>query len=149
MKPLHRKLMFIAAVLIPVTGLTSCHRRSPDQSLPVNRLAKIETISVTGPNGPTHGMLVSVDAADATTFGTLMPSIVATVKKQRTISPPDTSFLLITLIGPVSAAEFKRLWDAHAANDRELQAFLSRLTQAEVLHGTAEGKPLNSASLRQ
>jgi hypothetical protein len=114
---------------------------------PSNRLTKIETVATNGPNGPTHGILVSVDAPDVATFSALMPTIVATFKNQRMTSPPDTSFLLITVVGSVSAAEFKRLWGEGTANDKIVGAFLSQMTKADVLHGTAEGKPLDSASL--
>ncbi len=114
---------------------------------PSNRLAKIETVAVSGPNGPTHGIFVSVDAPDATTFATLMPTIVASIKNQRMISPPDTSFLLVTVIGNLSAADFKRLWDKETADNKIVEAFLSRMSKADVLHGTAQGQPLDSASL--
>jgi hypothetical protein len=129
--------------------LSSLFGGGSESQKPSNRLTKIETVATNGPNGATHGILVSVDAPDAATFSALMPTIIATFKNQRMVSPPDTSFLLITVVGSVSAAEFKRLWDHCTANDQIVGAFLSQMIKADVLNGTAEGKPLNSASLRK
>jgi len=110
-------------------------------------LAKIETVATSGTEGPLHGILVSVDAPDPAMFGSLMPEIVSTFKNQRGISPPDTSFMLITVIGGVSATDFKRLWDENTAGDPIVEFFLSQMTKADVLQGTPDGKPLSSASL--
>lgn len=128
-------------------GLFSFLFRGGDSGKPANRLAKFETIAVNGPSGPTHGIVMSVNAPDASTFGALMPEIVATFRNQRMISPPDTSFLLITIIGDVTSAEFKQHWDSVAKEDQGVQFFLSQMTKADALHGQPDGTPLDSVSL--
>jgi len=148
MKPLRRAFPFITAALSAVV-MSGCDRARPNQPPQINRLAKIETRAVIGPDGPTHGILVAVDAPDAATFGDLMPHIVTTIKNQRINSPPNTSFLLITVIGAVSASDFQRHWEANTVDDKVVQDFLSQMTKAEVLHGTPDGKSLDSASLRK
>src|SRR5262245_44244666 len=70
---------------------------------PTNRLAEIVTKALESPSGPTHGIMMSVDAPDAATFATLMPGLVAAFKKEHATAPADTSVLVVSLIGDVSA----------------------------------------------
>ena len=75
-----------------------------------NRLTRIETAAANDPSAPTHGILMNIDAPEPDALGELMPQIVAAFIRHRMISPPDTSFLLITVIGSVSANSFPRPW---------------------------------------
>jgi hypothetical protein len=65
--------------------------------------------------------------------------VVEKFKAQRMASPPETSGLLITLIGNVSAEKFSERWAAATVADPILAFFMSGMHIADVIVGTKAG----------
>ena len=68
-------------------------------------------------------------------------------KLQRMCSPPDTNFMLVTIVTEMPVAVFVKRWTQLAADDQVLSFFMSRMRKADVLRGTAAGQTLETASL--
>lgn len=113
----------------------------------MNQIAKLETVRLESADGPKTAIIVAVDLDDPTQLDSFMPTIVEKIKLQRTCSPPDTSLLLITLIGDTSADAFAASWSAHIADDQIMAFYMSRMSKADVVHGTKDGRTLGVVSL--
>lgn len=112
-----------------------------------NQIEEIEVVPVDGPEGPTMAMLIGVDIADAASAPEFVRAVLERFKLHRMISPPETSMLLITLIGDFSAGAFAEHWKAVAKADATAQTFMSQMVVADVIQGTPSGEQLSSASL--
>lgn len=60
---------------------------------------------------------------------------------------PQTTHLLITIVGDLSAAAFAKLWHARLTGDTLLRAYVVKLMKASVVWGSSEGKSLAEESL--
>jgi hypothetical protein len=76
-----------------------------------------------------------------------LEEVVMRFKAERMSGPPDARFMLITLVGDVSAGDFAQAWQASIANDAPARALLGMLHQADVMQGDAQGRVIGQASL--
>jgi len=61
--------------------------------------------------------------------------------------PSDAQFMLITVTGDISAADFAQAWHAAIASDAPARALMGMLCQADVMQAGAEGQIVGQASL--
>jgi len=113
----------------------------------VNRITSLKTVDIGGDQGPTWAIMVAADISEPSTLGEFVPFLVEQVKLQRMAAPPETSHLLVTVIGDVSAEAVASAWREYVASDPIMSVFMSRMAVADVLHGTAAGKVLGQVSL--
>jgi hypothetical protein len=94
-----------------------------------------------------HALFMTLDVAEPSRLVGFLEDVVTRFKIERMSGPPDARFMLITLIGDVSAAEFADAWHASTAHDAPARALLGAMHQADVMQGDGHGGVLGQASL--
>jgi hypothetical protein len=117
------------------------------RTFPMNTIAQVKTVAVNGPNGPANAMMMAVNISDPASALPFVGEVVEQFKLHRMMAPPDTSMLLITLVGGLAAQEFAARWNELAERDDVVRHFMSSLTVADVVQGTKAGQELSKASL--
>ncbi len=112
-----------------------------------NSVSPAKNVPINGPKGPTTAMMLSVDINDPLTAQAFVSEVAEHFKVQRMIAPPDTSMLLITVLGDYTAAQFAARWRTLEGWDPTLHAFMALMIVADVVHGTPDGKVLEQVSL--
>jgi hypothetical protein len=92
-------------------------------------------------------MMMAVNINDRVSAEQFVSDVVEQFKLNRMMAPPDTSMLLITLIGGMSAEQFAAKWKELAERDDVVRGFMSLLSVADVVQGTKTGQELSKASL--
>jgi hypothetical protein len=95
-----------------------------------------------------HAMFIALDIADPERLPGFLEDVITRFKRERMAGPPDARFLLITVTGDVSAADFAGAWRASTAHDAPARALLGEMHQADVMQGDAAGHVLGQVSLR-
>jgi hypothetical protein len=112
-----------------------------------NEIAQLETVELQSASGPVVAIMIAVNIGDARRAEAFVGQVTEKFKVHRTCSPPETSYLLVTIIGDMTAQQFATCWKALVAEDPILETYLSMMHVADVLHGTSRGEVLDSASL--
>ena len=112
-----------------------------------NVIAQIETVPLESPTGPTHGIMVALNVDTPGQTATFASEVIDTFMAHRMCSPPDTSVLVVSVIGPVDLFTFRQVWVDRAAQDQALGYFLRQMSTAECVHGTRSGLVLETVSL--
>lgn len=94
-----------------------------------------------------HALFIALELAEPTRLLGFLEDVVTRFKREHVAGPPDTRFLVITLSGEVSAADFVQAWHAATADDAPARALIGMMHSADVLQGTADGGVLGQASL--
>ena len=95
-----------------------------------------------------HAMFIALDIGDPDRLPGFLEEVVTRFKRERMQGPPDARFLLITVTGDISAADFAGAWRAATANDAPARALLGAMHQADVMQGDAAGHVIGQVSLR-
>lgn len=117
----------------------------------MTEICEIKTIAVQAPNGATHGIMVAVNTDATGTPTTFVEELARKITLHRSCSPPDTSVLIVSLIGPFDADHFGREW-AQALSSEDttavaLRFFLKQMRTAVLVHGKRDGTVLEEVSL--
>jgi len=112
-----------------------------------NEIKKIETVSIKTKDGISHAIMVSLNIFDLINIDPFLKKVIKDFKSQRMMSPPDTSLMLITIIGELSDEDFKKHWKNLTKTDDVLDVFLSQMTKADVIWGAKDGSVLGKSSL--
>lgn len=94
-----------------------------------------------------HALFMTLDVAEPSRLVGFLEDVVTRFKIERMSGPPDARFMLITVVGDVSAAEFATAWHDATAHDAPARALLGAMHQADVMQGDAAGRVLGQASL--
>jgi len=113
----------------------------------MNAITELKTLSLDSSDGRVAAIIMSLKIADSENADLFLLEVAEKFKRQRTSSPPETSFLLVTIVGEMTAAQFAMQWLKLAAQDQVLGSFMSQMQKAEVLRGTAAGQTLETVSL--
>ena len=62
-------------------------------------------------------IMMGLDVDELDDLDAFMSQVAATFRTQRLLSPPETSAMFVTLVGSLTAAEFKRRWTKQVARD--------------------------------
>ena len=84
------------------------------------------------------------DEADAVKY--VAEEIAPAVRIERFLA--GSTLLLITIIGPVSAEDFRAAWQAYCQTDPLLAAYVQATEQAVVVWGNEQGETLGQANLK-
>jgi len=76
----------------------------------VNSIAQIKTVAANGPQGPTTAMMIALNVDDVTSVDGFVRDVGEKFKIHRTVAPPNTSMLLISIVGPLTAKTFAKHW---------------------------------------
>jgi hypothetical protein len=113
----------------------------------LNSIAQVKTVALEYPNRFANAMMIAVNIVDPATAEEFVQHVAEQFKLHRMLAPPDTSMLLISLIGDMSAERFAKRWNEIEQGDEIVRAFLALMTVAEVVQGTKTGQELSKASL--
>lgn len=94
-----------------------------------------------------QALFIGLDVAEPTRLTGFLEEVVSRFKAERMAGPPDARYMLITLVGDVSAADFAQAWQASIANDAPARALLGMMHKADVMQGDAHGHMIGQASL--
>jgi hypothetical protein len=94
-----------------------------------------------------HALFIALEVPDPPRLLGFLEEVVMRFKAARMSGPPDARFMLITLVGDVSAVAFAQAWHGMISNDAPARALLGALHQADVMQGDARGCVLGQASL--
>ncbi len=83
-------------------------------------IAEIKTIQLQGGEncGPTHAIMAAVNTDSDGTPASFVRKLAETIALHRLCSPPDTSVLVVSVIGPFESQTFQAMWRAHSRNAR-------------------------------
>ena len=112
-----------------------------------NEIAKLATVELESEQGPVYGVSIALNVDTPRETRTFALHVIEQFKVQRMCSPPDTSVLIVSVIGPVDLQLFRETWIEQAASDQALAFFLSRMRDAACVHGTRDGRVLATVSL--
>ncbi len=113
----------------------------------MNSIAQIKTVAANGPQGPTSAMMIALNIDDPADVEGFVSEVGQQFKLHRTIAPPDTSMLLVSIVGGLSADQFAAGWQALIQNDDIVRAYMTLMSVADVIQGTKSGQQLSKASL--
>ncbi len=113
----------------------------------MNAITELKTLNLDSSDGPVAAIIIGLKITESENADLFLLEVVEKFKQQRTSSPPETSFLLITIAGAMTAAQFAKEWLKLAAQDQVLGSIMSRMQKAEVLRGTDAGQTLETVSL--
>lgn len=94
-----------------------------------------------------HALFMALDVADPAHLVGFLEDVVIRFKRERMAGPPDARFMLITVVGDISAADFAQAWHASIAHDAPARALLGTMHQADVMQGDVQGRIIGQASL--
>jgi hypothetical protein len=94
-----------------------------------------------------HALFLSLEVAEPTRLLGFLEEVVMRFKREQMTGPADARFMLITVLGEISAADFAQAWQGAIANDAPARALMGMLQQADVMQGDAQGRVLGQASL--
>jgi hypothetical protein len=112
-----------------------------------NTIKQIETKVLPSDNGSIHAVFIALDIYNKDNSNDFIAEVIEKFTLQKMISPPDTSFLLVTIIGDLSAEEFCFNWKSLIDKDVIAKTLVSMLNKAIVVHGTNDGKIIDEKSL--
>jgi hypothetical protein len=114
-------------------------------------IAAIKTIPLSGEGVETHGIMVAVNTGDVGMPNVFVAELAKTISLHRLCSPPDTSVLVVSVIGAFDAARFQEDWvqavTGEAAEMKALRFFLSEMRIATLSHGKRDGTVLQTVRL--
>ncbi|NUM47041.1 MAG: hypothetical protein HUU38_20265 [Anaerolineales bacterium] len=113
----------------------------------MNELKQLKTISRQTCDGHTYAILLALDIYDPTTAREFLEQVLEKFKMHWMIGPPQTTHLLVTLMGDLSAPQFVALCQEKMDTDPILRAIVSRLKVADVWRGASSGAMLEQETL--
>lgn len=113
----------------------------------MNSIAQMKAVPANGPQGPTTAIMVAVNIDAPSTGEAFVSQVAEQFKLHRTASPPNTSMLLVTIVGGLSAERFATKWQEVVNRDKIVRTYMSLMQVADVIQGTKAGKQLSKASL--
>jgi hypothetical protein len=112
-----------------------------------NRIYNLKTAEAKRSHGPAAAVVMGLNIDDRESLDLFMPEIAHKIVLQRTCSPPDTAILLISIIGVLSAEEFKARWLREVGKDKILTFYMSMMKEASVTRDLPDGSIIEDISL--
>jgi hypothetical protein len=113
----------------------------------MNEIAQVKVVRVDTPNGPKTVMMMAINIGDPAAAEAFVSYVAEQFKLHRTLAPPDTSILLVTVVGGLTAQRFAAQWLEIEKCDGIVRAYMSLMSMADVIQATKSGQQLSSASL--
>lgn len=113
-----------------------------------NQIRDVSFTMATEPSGESaHALAITLEVSDPARLLGLLEEVVMRFKQAMMTGPRDTRFMLITVMGGISAQDFAQDWQAAIDNDAPARALLGTLHQADVMQGDAKGRMIAQVSL--
>lgn len=113
----------------------------------MNNLKQLKTIQRQTCDGPAYAILMALDLDDPDTAREFVHEMLEKFKMQWLIGPPQTTHLLVTLMGEVPANDFIQYWNEKLVIDPVLRTIMSLMRVADVWRGSAAGEMLEQETL--
>jgi hypothetical protein len=114
------------------------------ESPPTHKIVRCDTQLVNSEDGPKSVIILGADLYEASALEKLMSELVERFKVHRMISPPDTSLMVITIIGPCEVLDVAARWRKLAAADEVTAFWMSRMEKADIGVGSATAAPISA-----
>jgi hypothetical protein len=85
-------------------------------------------------SGEFPAIVMGLDVQDRQTVDSFLDHVIQQFKNQRMRSPPATANMTITIVGEMTAEEFRAAWVSRVPKDPILKHFMSLMVLADVLH---------------
>lgn len=118
-----------AAIVFFLTKKRECVAKGSGQSF---EIVQCETKATDSPTGRKAVILLAANIQEAAAQEDLVRAMIQKFLLQRMISPPDTSLLLVTIVGPCDRRVFAARWRELAAADKAISVFMARMEKADV-----------------
>ena len=128
--PIAAVVVFLVLVMSSMITYFLLFRKNKRVEYP--HLARVQTVRLEGEHEEVTAILANFNF-DAPLTSEMVGEAIEVFNYQRTLSPADTSMLLITIVGSVTAQEFAQEWRKVGATDEVLQAYLSQMQSADVV----------------
>ena len=102
-----------------------------------HKIVQCETRTLPSKDGPKAGIFVAADLYSASGLDALIYDLVERFKVHRMVSPPETSLLLITVIGECTASDVAARWRNRVAGDKIAGVWMAQMEKADVGVGTS------------
>ena len=112
-----------------------------------NRIYNLKTAEATRSGAPVPAVVMGLDIDDLDSLDSFMPTVAHKIVLQRTCSPPETAILVISIIGVLSAEEFRTRWMREVEKDKILSFYMSQMKEASVSRGLPDGSMIEDVSL--
>jgi hypothetical protein len=116
------------------------------ESFGSNSIHNLETKEFQNESGRFPAIVMGLNILDIENAGEFIDQVVESFKVQRTCSPVDTMNMTVTIVGDMTADEFRSQWLRRSAVDPVLEYYMSSMVMADVLH-LRSGKLADRASL--
>jgi hypothetical protein len=113
------------------------------ESLGSNSIHNLETKEFENETGRFPAIVMGLNILDVENAGSFIDQVVERFKVQRTLSPPETMNMTITIVGGLTAEEFCAEWQKRAMDDPILNHYMGSMVVADVLllrNGDLAGK---------
>ena len=92
-------------------------------------------------------MMIALNIDEPASAGDFASEVGEQFKLHRTVAPPTTSMLLVSIVGPLQASQFAAHWGALTQKDDVIRAYMTLMVVADAVQGTISGQQLSKASL--
>jgi len=99
-----------------------------------NAIHNLSTKWFENESGKFPAIVMGLNIPDLTSADTFVDHVIVQFKNQRMCSPPETANMTITIVGSMTAGDFRNRWVQRASTDPILQHFMSLMVLADVLH---------------
>ena len=99
-----------------------------------NSIHNLDTKYFEGQSGSFPGIVMGLNIHDMSAADIFLDHVIQQFKNQRMCSPPETAHMTITIMGKMTAAQFRDMWLERADSDPILKQFTSSMVLADVLH---------------
>ncbi len=106
---------------------------------PPHEIVQCETKAFDSPTGPQFVILLAANLHDPNSLDSLVEALIERFKVHRMISPPETSMLLVTVLGPCKAMDIVSRWRERVSNDQIAGVWMDRMEKADLAVGPARG----------
>jgi hypothetical protein len=113
----------------------------------MNAITELKTLNLDSSDGRVAATIMGLRIGDVENADSFLRVVAERLKLHRKSSSPETSFLLITIVGEMTANRFAKEWLQLADQDLDLGLLMSQMVKAEVLRGTTAGQTLETVSL--
>ncbi|EDY19230.1 hypothetical protein CfE428DRAFT_3407 [Chthoniobacter flavus Ellin428] len=101
-------------------------------SAPAREIVQCETKALETPAGPKFAIFLAANLHQPAALDALVEALVERFKLHRMISPPETSMLLLTIIGPCDAPAVLSRWQARVSGDQIARLWMDQMEKADL-----------------
>lgn len=99
---------------------------------PTHRIVECDTRVLESKDGPKPAIFIAADLYDPSAIDVFVGDLVERFKVRRMISPPETSLLLVTVVGQCDGNDLAARWRKRVSEDKVAGVWMSRMEKADI-----------------